>query len=57
MLAGIVLLPAPGPGMVVVLVGAAMLARESLVVARACDSAEMKVRTWLRRLRRARKRA
>ena len=57
MLAGIVLMPAPGPGMVVVLFGAAMLARESLVVARACDSTELKVRTWLRRVRRARKRA
>jgi uncharacterized protein (TIGR02611 family) len=57
MLAGIVLLPAPGPGMLVVLVGAAMLARESLFVARVCDCTEMKVRTWLRRVRRARKRA
>ena len=56
-LAGIVLLPAPGPGMLVVLVGAAMLARESLVVARACDSAELKLRGWLRRAKHARKRA
>ena len=56
-LAGVVLLPAPGPGMLVVLIGAALLARESLLVARACDSAELKVRTWLRWVRRARKRA
>ena len=57
LLAGIVLLPAPGPGALVVLVGAAMLAEESLLVARACDSAELRMRALLGWARRAWKRA
>jgi len=41
---GIVLMPAPGPGIPVVLVGAAILAEESLYVARALDWCELKLR-------------
>ena len=41
---GIILLPAPGPGMLVILVGLTLLARESLMVARALDWAELRVR-------------
>lgn len=52
-LAGIVLLPAPGPGFLVILVGAAMLAQESLLVARVCDWAEVKARSLLGRAQRA----
>ena len=55
-IAGIVLLPAPGPGFIVIFVGAAMLAQESLLVARACDWAEVKARAVLGRARRAWKR-
>ena len=51
-IAGIALLPAPGPGMLVVVFGAALLAEESLMVARLCDATEMKLRAWLRRARR-----
>ena len=53
MIAGIALLPAPGPGMLVIVLGAALLAQESLLDARACDATEMKLRAWLRRARRA----
>ncbi len=41
---GIVFLPAPGPGSVVLFLGLAMLARESRVVARMLDKAELKCR-------------
>ncbi|HEY0972862.1 MAG TPA: PGPGW domain-containing protein [Solimonas sp.] len=43
-LIGIVLLPAPGPGTLVVLAGACILARESATVARALDRLEVKAR-------------
>ena len=46
---GLVLLPAPGPGALVMFLGAAMLAEELLWVARACDAAEVKIRALLRR--------
>jgi hypothetical protein len=56
-LAGIVLMPATGPGFLVVFVGAAMLAEESVIAARALDSAELKLRALHIRVRRAWRRA
>ena len=41
---GIVALPAPGPGFLVIAVGAALLARESLAIARAADWVELRLR-------------
>jgi len=41
---GIVALPAPGPGVLIIAIGAAFIARESLVVARFLDWFEL----WLR---------
>jgi uncharacterized protein (TIGR02611 family) len=46
MLGGIVALPAPGPGTLVIVIGAALLAKELKVVARALDAIER----WLRGL-------
>ncbi len=43
---GLILLPAPGPGWLVIFLGGALLARESLEVARAMDTIE----PWLRRI-------
>ncbi len=42
--AGIILLPAPGPGMLVVALGLGLLAREFLIVARVLDWLEPKLR-------------
>jgi hypothetical protein len=42
--AGLFFLPAPGPGLIIVLLGAALLAQESLGVARLLDRAEILVR-------------
>jgi len=42
--AGLILLPAPGPGMLVVAIGLGLLAREFLIVARALDRIEPKLR-------------
>ena len=50
---GLILLFAPGPGFLVVFVGAAMVGQESLWVARLLDSAELRLRPclgWARRL-------
>ncbi|HEX9951199.1 MAG TPA: PGPGW domain-containing protein [Rubricoccaceae bacterium] len=44
--AGVFLLPAPGPGFIVVALGAAMVAQESLAAARMADTTEV----WLRGL-------
>jgi uncharacterized protein (TIGR02611 family) len=44
---GIVALPAPGPGFLVIALGGALLARESRVVARAMDWAEVQLRRVL----------
>jgi len=56
-LAGLVMLPAPGPGLLVMGVGAAMLAEESLLVARACDWLERKERALAENIKsRARRR-
>ena len=43
-LGGIVALPRPGPGMLVIAAGLALLAQESLVVAKLCDRAELAIR-------------
>ena len=52
-LAGLVLMPAPGPGFIVVFIGAAMLAEQSLWVARALDWIEVGLRQFVSRLRAA----
>jgi hypothetical protein len=41
---GIVLLPAPGPGILVVLLGLALVAESSLTVAKALDRLELRAR-------------
>jgi hypothetical protein len=46
MAAGIFLMPAPGPGFIVVLLGGALLSEESMFVARALDRMEV----WVRKL-------
>ena len=50
-LIGIVLMPAPGPGFLVVFVGGALLAEESLLAARALDWLELKGRALLARVK------
>ena len=48
---GIVALPAPGPGSLIIAIGATFVARESLVVARLLDWLEVRLRamlTWAR---------
>jgi hypothetical protein len=47
-LAGAVLLVIPGPGSVLIVIGAALLAEESMIVARFMDRAEMRIRKWIR---------
>ena len=50
---GIVMLPAPGPGMVVVALGAGIVAQASLAAARALDWCELRIRAllaWARKL-------
>ena len=47
-LVGIVALPAPGPGMLVIAAGAALLARESRWLAEKLDVAEVKIRKALK---------
>ena len=48
-LIGVVALPAPGPGTLVLAGGAALLARESLLVARVLDGIEVRIRRLLGR--------
>ncbi|MBW3534556.1 MAG: hypothetical protein KY453_04975 [Gemmatimonadetes bacterium] len=51
-LAGLFFLPAPGPGVIIVALGAALVARESRRVASLLDAAEVRGRrilTWARR--------
>jgi hypothetical protein len=43
--AGIFFLAAPGPGMIVLLIGASLIAEQSLVAARALDGAELRLRS------------
>lgn len=47
--AGIFFLPAPGPGMLIVLAGLGLIAQESRRAARALDWVEEKARPWLDR--------
>ncbi len=47
-LAGIVALPAPGPGFLVIAVGVALLSRESAIVARLADWTELRARRGAR---------
>jgi hypothetical protein len=49
---GVVLLIIPGPGTVLIAVGAALLAEESLVAARVLDRLEVRVRKAIARMRR-----
>ena len=51
MLAGIVLLPLPGPGLVVIAAGALLIAEESRTAARTLDQIELKARGLVRRTR------
>ena len=50
--AGTVMLFTPGPGLLAMAFGAALLARESLAVARRCDACELWLREAWSRLRR-----
>jgi membrane protein DedA with SNARE-associated domain len=50
-LAGLVMLVAPGPGILILLIGGALVAQESIAVARLLDRAELRIRRWLKRLR------
>lgn len=49
--AGIVLLPLPGPGMLVVALGAFLVAQESLTAARMLDQLELRARALIARRR------
>ena len=49
-LAGIALLPLPGPGMLVVAAGALIMAEESRLVAGALDALEVRVRRLISRM-------
>ena len=51
LLVGLVMMPAPGPGMVVVALAAVMVARESRTAARCFDAIELRLRGLLRRIR------
>jgi hypothetical protein len=51
-LVGIILLFIPGPGLLLIAAGAALLARESQVLARALDWSEVRGRRLWRRVRR-----
>jgi len=48
-LAGIVFLPLPGPGLLIIAAGAFLMAEESLAAARALDWTEQKIRSWFPR--------
>ena len=50
-LVGLVLMPAPGPGTLIVLLGLSLIARESLSLARVLDAGERRLRPLLMRLR------
>lgn len=49
LLAGAAMLVLPGPGLITLLVGAALLAQESFVVARILDAGERRLLQWRRR--------
>ena len=46
---GIILLPAPGPGALIMLAGATLIAQESLAAARVLDRVELRLRGVFRR--------
>ncbi len=50
--AGVVMIFTPGPGLLTIAFGAALLARESGAVASGCDRLELRLRGAWRRLRR-----
>jgi uncharacterized protein (TIGR02611 family) len=53
MIAGLFSLPAPGPGFLILFVGAGLVAQQSLIAARALDWTELRVRrllAWARRV-------
>jgi putative transmembrane protein PGPGW len=52
-IAGLIMLVTPGPGMVFVLIGSGLLAQESLLVSRATDAAEFRIRPLAARIARA----
>jgi uncharacterized protein (TIGR02611 family) len=54
---GSILLPAPGPGLLVIFIGATMIAEESLLAAKALDRAELKARRLASSAKRAWKHA
>ena len=56
-IAGLILMPAPGPGILVVCFGAGLIAEESLAAARALDWLEIRARRVASRAQRAWKRA
>jgi uncharacterized protein (TIGR02611 family) len=47
LVAGIILMPAPGPGILIVAIGGAMLAQESRIGARILDAAEVRGRALI----------
>lgn len=49
--AGLVMIFTPGPGLLTIAFGAALIARESLPVARRCDGLEIRMRGAWRRFR------
>lgn len=51
-LVGIVLIPLPGPGWLIVGFGVTLLAQESRSIARFCDRTELRFRGWGERWRR-----
>jgi uncharacterized protein (TIGR02611 family) len=51
-LVGIVLIPLPGPGWLIVGFGMTMLAQESRPLASFCDRVELRFRAWMERWRR-----
>lgn len=50
-LAGIFFLAVPGPGLLILAAGLALVAQESAVMARLLDRAEVRLRRWWRSLR------
>lgn len=53
-LIGLIMVPAPGPGLLVMLIAACLMARESCAVADALDRAELASRRLWRRVQRLR---
>lgn len=51
MLAGVAMLVLPGPGLLTMVIGAALIAEESLLAARALDRLDLYLTGWLQRWR------